>query len=358
LSGKGKISYVFTSSYSDRGFYTFIPGLLEGLKKVYVLKGAPGSGKSTLIRSLGDEMSERGYEVDFWMSAEDSMNPEGLYIIQLECAVVNGNLPVAIDPRYPGLTGSIVNLSEYLDEMSISPWGAEIVELVDQVLVQSRAAEELLHQASAVREQMIQAGCQQMDENRVNLLLDRLEKEILQQQPGGRHYFGTSLTADGIVNYVDEISSRCKIRYLLKGSAGAGRIIDEMAVRAKKSGYSVEYYHCGINPSRVIMLIVSHLQLAIIDAGDAELSIRPGDRLVDMTDCMGEPAAPDQAQEQTVFQRHYEGLLMQAQGELEGAHKARRNLKRLYSSALNFELLEQKRQELFQAIVACAKDNS
>ncbi|NLO20691.1 MAG: hypothetical protein GX119_01655 [Syntrophomonadaceae bacterium] len=355
MSEKGKIRYVFTSSHTNQGFYTFIPTLLGGMKKVYVLKGAPGVGKSSLIRSLGQELYQRGYEVDFWLSAEDPMNPEGLYISQLESAVVNGNLPVAIDPKYPGLSGSIINLSEYLDEGAINQHGPQIIDLVNEVEKRSLQAGIILQEASALREGMGSGNCGRIDKSKLNRLIEDLEEEILKTRMGGRHYFATSFTSEGIINYLEEISSSCKVRYLLKGGGGAGKVINEIAIRAKGRGHSLEYYHCGISPDQLIMLIISNLQVAIIDAGDTELLLRPGDRMIDLDQCMNDGGEFRERLEYSAGQRQYESLLLQAQAELEAAQKSRKNLKRLYSGAMNFEVLEEKRHELFQALMELAE---
>jgi len=350
LGGRGKIRYVFTSSHTGNGFYTFIPGLLEGVRKIYVLKGAPGTGKATFIRRLGDSLLEQGYAVEFWMSAEDPVNPEGVYIAQIETAIVNGNLPVAIDPKYPGLTGSIVNLSDYLDGLDINKYGHEIMELINQVEKQTIQAGSFLQQASAIREEALQAGDERIDDKKLQQLIIRLENEILKEQSGEKHYFATSITPEGIINYVDEISCHCKIRYLLKGKPGAEKVIREMALRAREAGYFVKYYHCGLDPLRVIMIIITHPQIAIIEAGNMEISVRPGDRIIDMAECLDEFCQPAQEQDNTIFGRQYESLLLKAQTELETGHKARKNLKRLYSAAMNFESTEQKRQEILDII--------
>lgn len=350
LGGKGRIRYVFTSSHTDKGFYTFIPGLLAGVKKVFVLKGAPGSGKSAFIRCLGDSLSEQGYEVEFWMSAEDPMNPEGAYIAQIETAIVNGNLPVAIDPKYPGLTGFIINLSDHLDEAGIKKYGEEIMGLVDEVEKQGLQTGNILQQASIIKEEARRFRDEQINEYQMHKLIERLENEILKEQPGEKHYFATSVTPEGVINYVDELSNRCKIRYLLKGGPGAGEVINEIAFRARNAGSFVEYYHCGINPLRVIMVIITNLHLAIIEAGDVEISVRPGDRLIDMAECLDESCPPPQEQHQIGLRRQYESLLLEAQAELETASRARKNLKRLYSAAMNFEKVEEKRQEILNII--------
>jgi len=352
MGGRGRIRYVFTSSYSERGFYTFIPGLLEGLKKVYILKGPAGSGKSTFIRLLGDSLSELGYEIEFWVSAVDSMKPEGVYIPRMETAIVNGNLPAAIDPKYPGVTGHIINFEEYLDAVIINEHRQEIIELVDKVEKQEDGACSLLQQASALKEELLQETAEYINSGNISKLIEKLANEILTDKPGEKHYFATSLNAEGMFNYVDEISVACKSRYIFKGPIGSGKsqVITELARKARDKGYSVEYYHGGLNPESAVMIIIANLNLALIDAGDMEISIRPWDVVVDMGEYLDKSEQRPTELHNSELTRQYEALLMKAQAELENTHRSLKNLKRLYSGAMDFKQVEAKRQEILALI--------
>ena len=352
---KGKDQVRFYQQPYQAGFLYFYSYPVGGDEKSICTKRCSRGGKSSLIRSLGQELCQRGYEVDFWLSAEDAMNPEGLYISQLESAVVNGNLPVAIDPKYPGLSGSIVNLSEYLDELALNQHGPQIIDLVEEIEKRSLQAGIILQEASAIREGMGSGYCGRIDRSKLNRLIEELKEEIFKIQPGAKHYFATSFTSEGMINYLEEISTCCKIRYFLKGRAGAGKVINELATKAKERGHSLEYYHCGLSCDQLIMLIISNLQVAIINGSDMEILLRPGDRLVDLDQCWDDQGEYREGLEHSAGQRQYESLLLQAQAELEAAQKARRNLKRLYSAAMNFELLEEKKKEIFQSLIGSAE---
>ena len=53
---------------------------------------------------------------EFWISAIDPLNPDGVYIYQLDVAVINGSLPTPSTPVIPAVLGEIINLGEYLDK--------------------------------------------------------------------------------------------------------------------------------------------------------------------------------------------------------------------------------------------------
>ena len=60
MSIRGNTRYCFVSSFTSLGFRTFIPDLVDGIKKVFILKGAPGTGKSTLSVWLARLSPNRG----------------------------------------------------------------------------------------------------------------------------------------------------------------------------------------------------------------------------------------------------------------------------------------------------------
>ena len=358
VSKKGRIRYIFTSSNTSQGFYTFIPQLLEGLKKVYILKGAAGSGKSTFIRLLGEAVSEQGYEIEYWISAMEPVNPDGLYIPQLEAAVVNGSLPQAIDPKYPGGVSIIINLGDYWDEKAVYAQSTKIMELVERIHSQNNKAYDLLRNAGRVKDEMNKIGLKHLNIEKLQQLVEKLASEIMEEAAVERHYFASALTADGMVNYVDEISAECKKRFVFKGPPGSGKstVINEIARKAKKKGLSLEYYHCGLKQEDLSMLIIRNLEIALIDAGNSEMTIKPWDIIIDMRDFLDNYDSDLLEIANSEIYRKFEAFLMEAQIEMEGAQRSLKELKKIYAMFMDFESLEKKRREVGEKLLSATDD--
>jgi len=353
MSKSGEIRYVLTSSNTSQGFYTFIPDLIRGLRKIYILKGAPGSGKSTFIRLLGESLSEKGYEIEFWISALDPVNPDGVYIPRLGTAIINGSLPQPIDPRYPGATGHIIYLGDYRNKKEINGRAREIIDLIDRQEEQHSKADNVLRKASQVREQIKSAARACLNTGNIQLLIEELATELLREQPGERHYFASAVTADGVVNYIDEISNECRRRYILKGPPGSGKslVMAELAHLAREKGYFLEYYHCGLEVDSIVMVIIRNLQLALIDGGDIELSIKPWDIVLDMAAYLDHYDPEAAAAQSSEACRNYEALLLDAQDKLESAHTMLKELKKIYTGFMDFEQLDNRRREVLEEII-------
>lgn len=352
MSERGLVRYVFTSSYTSQGFYTFIPELINGLKKVYILKGAPGTGKSTFIRLLGEMMSEQGGEVEFWISAMDSVTPDGIYLPQFEIAVVNGSLPVSIDPRYPGVREHIINLGEYWDEEIIDSHRLEIINLIDEMTLAREQACKCIKESSKVKAEIRQLNAQFINMENLSGLTQRIASEIFTNQAGEKHYFAGALTVDGLVDYVHSLSQGCQKRYIFKGPTGSGKsmLIGELARQARERGYFLEYYHCGLELEDLTMVIIRNLQVALIEVGNMEIPAKPWDIVADLSECLDDVEIGDLIEGNNSNYRIFERLLLEAQQQLELSNQRNKALKKIYAGAMDFAKLDQIRHKLLEEI--------
>lgn len=348
MSNRGKIRYVFSSSNTNQGFYTFIPELITGLQKVYILKGAVGSGKSTFIRLIGEAMSEQGYDVEFWISAADQITPDGVYIPQLQAAVVNGSLPQPIDPQYPAAWETIINLDDYRNRELTEGYRSVINEQVDEFQRYSDKASSTLKNAARIKEQIKKVISGHLNIEKMGKLTNDIAAAIMENPVREEHYFASAITPAGVINYINEISNDCQKRYILKGPPGSGKstIINEIALRAKQQGHFMEYYHCGLNIESITMVIIRNLQLALVDAGEVEIAAKPWDIIIDMTSILDNYDINTVKIQIGESHRTFEALLLQAQTELEKASQAIKEIKKVYAAAMDFDLLDQKRQEV------------
>jgi hypothetical protein len=355
VNNRGLIRYVFASSHTTQGYYTFIPELIKDLDRVYILKGAPGSGRSTFIRLVGEVMSEQGLEVEFWISALDSITPDGVYIPQLDLAIINGSLPGNIDPRYPGVKEHLINLGEYWDPAVIQAQRPQIIDLVDRIELSLQKAYCLLKELGRMKAELRQINSRYMNIEKMGQLVKQLGQEILTNRSGEKHYFAGVLTIDGLVDYVHELSHSCQKRYIFKGPAGSGKsmVIGELARLVKEQGYFLEYYHCGLEVESLVMVIIRNLQIALIEAGSVDIPLKPWDVVVDLSLYLEGYDDNHNQESSSENRRSLECLLVEAQQQLEKSSQSQQELKKIYAGAMDFASLDKLRLNLIEEIRDC-----
>ena len=71
---KGDFKHFFPGGNTSRGFYSFYRYIMpqETARKIISLKGGPGTGKSTLMKKIGQYFNEKGYSVEYHHCSSDN----------------------------------------------------------------------------------------------------------------------------------------------------------------------------------------------------------------------------------------------------------------------------------------------
>lgn len=353
MNKRGKIRYVLASGNTSAGYQSFLPAIIDSLARVYILKGAPGSGRSTFIRQAGLALCERGFDVEFYVCPLNASSLEGVVFPQLATGIVNGSLPCPVEPRYPGVTGDIINLGEHWDREKIVTNQEEIQQLVNEMEKDTGRAYSLLREAELAKEKLKGNWLPDLDLERLDALVQKLAKEILDGQPGERHFFGSTVSSQGLVSFIDELSEHCRKRYILKGPPGSGKstVLAAIGTRAAQRGYLVEYYHNGLNPDSLDMVIITNLQVALIDGEGINLSAGPYDTIIDTGECVDLKPGDDNAPEINDTRRTLESLLLDAAETLRDAESHRKRLQKLYTRAMDFSEVDRIRARVLEEIL-------
>lgn len=88
------IKNVFLGGNTSQGFYSFYDYLAPiNAKKIYVIKGGPGVGKSSIMKSIGKEVAKKNIPIEFCWCSSDNNSLDGIYIPSLKVAMVDGTAP-------------------------------------------------------------------------------------------------------------------------------------------------------------------------------------------------------------------------------------------------------------------------
>lgn len=91
LDNPGEERHLFATAFTPTGIVTFIPTIIKDFSKIYVLKGGPGTGKTSILRYLCDEAVKRGFNVEVLHTPLCPEKIEHLLIPELSIAIVTSN---------------------------------------------------------------------------------------------------------------------------------------------------------------------------------------------------------------------------------------------------------------------------
>lgn len=112
----------FASSNTSAGFVSLFGEVFspEKLERIYIIKGAPGSGKSTFMKKLCERARAEGFDTELYYCSADARSLDGIIIKQLATAVLDGTAPHVTDPVYPGAVESVVSFFDAFDTDGLS----------------------------------------------------------------------------------------------------------------------------------------------------------------------------------------------------------------------------------------------
>lgn len=340
----------FAGGNTARGFYSLYESSLQGLSRLFILKGGPGTGKSSLMKKIGSKWNEEGYDIEYLHCSSDNNSIDGVIIPALKAGIVDGTAPHVIEPKAPGAIEEYVNLGTAWDSCKLQGERDEILALSAEISTSFEKAYSLFDEALKVHDEWEKIYIDNMDFSKADILTNELilrffEDKGLNKKSDIRHRFLGAATPIGAVDFVPNLTEGVPKRYLIKGRPGSGKstLLKKVAAQAEQRGFDVEVYHCGFDPQSLDMLILRELGIAIFDstAPHEYFPERDNDEVIDMYEKLITPGTDEKyKQELYGISVRYKVKMKQATAALAGAKNLRDKLEAIYINAMDFSKVD------------------
>lgn len=121
----------FAAANGYSGFRSYFDEIFDPKKfsHVFILKGGPGTGKSTFMKNFITYFQNRGFECEAIFCSSDPHSLDGAIIHNQgkSVAIVDGTAPHLTDGKIPGAIDEIINLGAYWNEASLYERRKEII---------------------------------------------------------------------------------------------------------------------------------------------------------------------------------------------------------------------------------------
>lgn len=290
-----RTTHFFLGANSGQGFQNLFPRFCapEDHYDLIVLKGGPGVGKSTLMRSVGKAMEQRGEAVEYLYCSGDPGSLDGVHIPRIRTAFVDGTAPHVVEPQYPAAVDRYVNLGRFYDVAALKAARPEIVRYTKAV----SAAYQRAYRALGAARQMSDSASALMLEGLDGAKLLRRTDGIIGRELRGKgsggpdaYRFLGSLTCQGAVWRFDSVQALCPKVYQFQDAYGlAAPVMQRLHAAASARGYGAVVCPDPEHVDRIQHLLLPELGLAFVTSREGMAYTGPAYRRVRL-DAMIDPA--------------------------------------------------------------------
>lgn len=264
------LHHYFPGGNTPEGFYSFYSEIADGRQpnKLAVIKGGPGTGKSTFLKTLGKMLSDDGESVTYLHCSSDPDSLDGIYLPNHNSAVIDGTAPHITDARYPGAYDMVLNFCDFIGPVSDC----------ENVVLESGNAKRAfsegycyLKSAKSLLNLMHIRSEQVLIQDEVRSFASAIAKRISSCSAGGlkKNVFLSAITADGFCNFITE---NLKDYYVIALDTQAGdasyHVMQTVATACELRNADMIVCRCPMNPDKAEHLLFPSANLALVTSNE------------------------------------------------------------------------------------------
>jgi len=243
-------NHFFAGANTAKGFFSYYDYLAkDSYTRVFILKGGPGTGKSTMLKKIAAELQD-SYTVDRFHCSADLNSLDGIYIHGLEVSMLDGTAPHVTDPRLPGAVQRIVDLGTCWNPNELIKNKKIIQDLSDQITLQYKIAYKWLAvaagQADLVQELERTSSIEKQAKADAIKIAEFLPANALGQN---RKAFASAITGDGFHDFTSGMQQNKNNVYLLGGNRTYNYVVlHRIQQLLEDREIPATYLYCGLQP--------------------------------------------------------------------------------------------------------------
>lgn len=362
---KGKIRNFYAGGNTANGFHSLYDSALKGLDRLFILKGGPGTGKSSLMKAVGEKMQNKGLNIEYLHCSSDNNSIDGVIIRSLKAGIVDGTAPHVIEPKAPGAVEEYVNIGTAWDSAKLAVNKDKISAIASAISTKFETAYETFSEALKIHDEWEEIYISNMDFNEANKLTSELIDLFyghmqLNKESNVRHSFFGAATPNGPVDFIQNLTEDINKRYFIKGRPGSGKstMLKKIAATAEEKGFDVEIYHCGFDHNSLDMVLLPELGITIFDstAPHEYFPERKNDEIIDVySRCITAGTDEIYAKELAGIKNRYSTKMKEATSHLAEAKALHDELEKYYIEAMDFNKVEEIKQSILKEIESIIK---
>ena len=336
----------FAASNSGKGFCSYY-GDIFGEKTIlrrYLIKGGPGTGKSSFIREVAQRARDEGYAAEYYRCSSDPASLDAV-VIDSRIALIDATAPHNVEPELVGARDELVDLGRFWNSDMLFSKRNDIERYSQLKSEAYSGAYRFLEGALAVDSRMRGIGESLLKRNKLAGAVDRIARKI----PEGQEYSLKIGICDSVGmrgrSRLDTYEQSAEKIYVIEDYMRmGGQLLSMLALKARERNNAIRVSYDPIDPSRLDAVFFEESRIAFV-RGESSQAAKYSDKTVapvkmkrflhHSIGCSEEERC--KKAEFRADRRIYEALIDSASECLARAGKAHFMLERIYGECMDFD---------------------
>lgn len=317
------------------------------LERVYIIKGGPGTGKSSLMRKIAKDAEVCGISVTFYLCGSD---PDSLDCIVIDgrIAVLDGTFPHVKDMKYPGARSSIIDLSKCWNDKVLEKHGTEIISSSALKSFEYASAYRYLKSAEQIELDNAEYRNRTFNSQKAEAFASRFVKKLGKpnlKSPSVKHLYTAGVTMKGLTR-VPTLYDKAAIKLIVKDSFGCSTdILNILYEKLASAGFSLIVGHVPLSNS------ISEIYVADAGVVITAFDWQSGDKIINADRFVDKEALPQVKGKIRLASKCREECITVALASLKKAAEYHFALENIYIDAMNFDVLNTITEQLKSEIL-------
>ncbi len=261
----------FLGANTPYGFYSLFNELYnpENNNTIYLIKGGPGTGKSSLMKKIASAAEKNGLYIERIPCSSDPLSLDAIIIPELKIAMADATSPHTINPVYPGVCEHTIELSQCWRKDKLKSNSSVIKKITKENSLAHKKCIRFMKAAAVVNEELNEILKNIYDKEKIKRFTDRLINTEIKNAPKGecRNVFISAVTPLGIVVQYETLFT-CDRIITINDKYGyvSGIIMNELNNYSDFNNISRINCLCPMNPENKIDHIIFNNNFAVFSA--------------------------------------------------------------------------------------------
>lgn len=315
-----------------------------------IIKGGPGTGKSTLMKSVADRLEKSGLFVERIHCSSDPESLDAIRCREISFSIADGTAPHVLEPMFPGAVESIINLGQAWDEGKLRLEREKIVSLTRLISACHARSVRFLNVAQILTNDNRRLSEDAVDREKLSLYVKRfLRRNTRSKTKNGREtrLLLSAVTPEGVVFFPDTVRRFATEIIEIDDPVGlvSSLLVGEIRALALKNGLDVITSFCPLNPDAgAEHIILPEHRIAFIRRHKL-YSETPATRTIHASRFLDKEKIASRKQRLAFNRKVSNDMINEAVNALKQAKELHDELEKIYISAMDYEKLDEIKRE-------------